>query len=169
MTNVPNNSNGFLSPDTVALRWPKPQNCCLGGAQLAPNSKLAVTNARFGSAPRAVGRPRVPSTAPVPHRPPRARHERHFGAPHERRASVCGSASRVSLRLRSPALSPTADRSLGANHPQPPLMAFALAPAIEHSRQIMQPLIGREPAQPVQKLGQSLKFSADSARGLADV
>ena len=47
-------------------------------------------------------------------------------------------------------------------------MASALAPAVEHSQQILQPLIGREPAQPVQKLGQLLRFSGDSAGPWAD-
>jgi len=76
-----------------------------------PSPATAVTNALSAPASRAAG-PALPlSTAPVPLRCKRARHERLISHwPQERRASVCGSAARVALRLHFPARTPTADR-----------------------------------------------------------
>jgi len=66
-----------------------------------------VTNAIFPSLHRLGGRPVSPTTTPVPLHKNRARHKRQFKWPHQRRASVHGSAA----ALRSgfvPAVSPPA-------------------------------------------------------------
>ena len=83
--------------------------------------RLAVTNTRFAAFH---GLPVVPvplSTTPAPLRKSRARHERQWDWPQQRRASVCGSAAALrsgcdslNAALRSPLhfpRSPAADRS----------------------------------------------------------
>jgi hypothetical protein len=66
---------------------------------------FAVTSAIFASLHRLGGRPISPATTPVPLRKNRARHERQWDWPQQRRASVCGSAA--ALRYGSvPAVSP---------------------------------------------------------------
>jgi hypothetical protein len=79
-----------------------------------------VTNALFASLHRLMVGPVSLTTTPVPFRKKRARHERNRVASKDRRASACGSATVVSLRLHSCALPPalhfpvrrTAGRSL---------------------------------------------------------
>jgi hypothetical protein len=55
------------------------------------------------------------TTTPVPFRKKRARHERHLFQPNDRRASACGTATVVSLRLRSCRLSASAPLSRSPN------------------------------------------------------
>jgi hypothetical protein len=84
------------------------------------DSPVAVTSAFFASLHELKVGPVSLSTTPLPLHKARARHERQLNWPHQRRASVCGSAA--ALRSGSvpavtpPALhcfrSPTADRSL---------------------------------------------------------
>ena len=78
-----------------------------------------MTNAIFASLHRLDGRPVSPATSPVPLRKNCARPERASAmCHHERRASVCGSAAGVALRLRfamrfsppSASLAPLSDR-----------------------------------------------------------
>ena len=81
--------------------------------------RFAVTNALFSSLHGLLVVPVPLSTPPVPLRKARARHERQFKWPHQRLASVCGSAAALHSgsvpAVSSPALhfprSPTADRS----------------------------------------------------------
>jgi len=55
------------------------------------------------------------TTTPVPFRRKRARHERHPQMPNDRRASACGTATVVPLRLRSRRLSASTPLSRSPN------------------------------------------------------
>ena len=59
-----------------------------------------------------------PSPTPVPLPKPRARHELAFAWPQSRRASVCGSAAGVALRLRFARRSSPSSAPLPARRPQ---------------------------------------------------
>jgi len=62
--------------------------------------QFAVTNARFVSQHGLPVAPASPAPTPVPLHKPSARHELAFSLPNSRRASACGTATVVPLRLR---------------------------------------------------------------------
>jgi hypothetical protein len=87
--------------------------------KILPLSKIplivAVTNALSCSTSPAAVRPNPLTTAPVPFRKKRARHELHFKCRMIGALSACGSAPVVTLRLRSRRLSASASLSRSPN------------------------------------------------------